>query len=136
VRRHQIAGRPIQLLGGIVKAVLLAGCVAARTTPIPTPSAAVGVAISSAPGATLAFEPTETTIRATGPITVTFRNRSSLPHNMTFTAGLTAATQTIVKPGTSDQLLLDPPGPGAYPFVCTIHDGMGGRLIVETSAGG
>jgi plastocyanin len=135
VRRHQIAGRPIQLLGGIVKAVLLAGCVAAQATPIVTPSAAVGVAISSAPGEMLAFEPVETVVRATGPITVTFQNRSSLPHNMTFT-GLTAATQTIVKSGSSDQLLLVPPGPGAYPFVCTIHDGMAGRLIVETSSGG
>jgi plastocyanin len=136
VRRHQIAGRGTQLVGGIVKAVLLAGCVAARTTPIPTPPAAVGVAISSAPGETLAFEPTESTVRAAGPITVTFHNRSSLPHNMTFTAGLTAATETIVRPGTSDQLLLDAPAPGTYPFVCTIHDGMAGALIVETSAGG
>ncbi|HEV8697804.1 MAG TPA: cupredoxin domain-containing protein [Candidatus Limnocylindrales bacterium] len=134
MRRHQIAGRGTQLLGGIVQAVLLAGCVAARATPIATPPAPVSVAISSAPGETLAFEPAESTVRAAGPITLTFQNRSSLPHNMTFTAGLKAATQTIVKPGSSDQLLLGPPGPGAYPFVCTIHDGMAGTLIVEPTA--
>jgi hypothetical protein len=50
-----------------------------------------------------------------------------------FTVGLAAATRTIVEPGTSDELLLRPPGPGAYPFVCTIHDGMAGTLIVRPS---
>jgi plastocyanin len=59
-----------------------------------------------------------------------------MPHNLTFTAGLEGGTQTIVKPGTSDQLLLAPPPPGAYPFVCTIHDGMAGRLIVQAASAG
>ena len=45
-------------------------------------------------------------------------------------------TRTIVRPGTSDQLLLAPPPPGDYPFVCTIHDGMAGRLIVEPASAG
>lgn len=87
--------------------------------------------ISTAPGDRLAFEPAETKIRATGPITVTFQNGSSLAHNITFTAGVEAGTQTIVRPGTSDHILLAPPPPGAYPFVCTIHEGMTGQLIVE-----
>jgi plastocyanin len=94
----------------------------------------VELTISTAPGERLAFEPAEPTIRATGPISLTFHNGSSLAHNMTFTAGLEAGTRTIVRPGTSDQLLLAPPPPGDYPFVCTIHDGMAGRLIIEPAA--
>lgn len=97
------------------------------------PSAAVDVTITTAPGETLAFEPAETTVRGVGAVAMTFRNGSSLPHNLVFTAGLTAATQTIVTPGTSERLLLVPPAPGAYPFVCTIHDGMAGTLIVQAT---
>jgi len=112
-------------------APLLAGCLAAGPAATATPQAVVSVTITSAPGETLAFEPAETTVQAAGPVAMTFRNDSSLPHNLVFTAGLIAATRTVVEPGTTDQLLLVPPAPGAYPFVCTIHDGMAGTLIVR-----
>jgi plastocyanin len=94
---------------------------------------AIGVTITTAPGDTLAFEPAETSIEVVGPIAVTFRNGSSLPHNLTFGAGLIAATRTIVEPGTSDQLLVAPPASGTYRFVCTIHDGMAGTLVVRAA---
>jgi plastocyanin len=137
VRRHQVGDRTSRVFAAIVAATVVAGCAAAGPTTVPTASAADAVTITSAPGDTLAFEPDEATVRADGPITLTFRNGSSLPHNMVFTAGLTASTRTIVRPGTSDELLLVPPAPGAYPFVCTIHDGMAGTLIVQpTTAGG
>ena len=48
---------------------------------------------------------------------------------------MTAATRTIVEPGGSDLLSVVPPGPGAYAFVCTIHEGMAGRLLVGPSDG-
>lgn len=118
----------------IVAALLLAGCVGTPPTPSVTPAAATEVTIRTAPGDRLAFEPAEATVRATGPIMLTFHNGSSQPHNMTFTAGVEAGTRTIVRPGTSDHILLAPPPPGAYPFVCTIHEGMGGKLIVEPAS--
>jgi len=137
VRRHPLTGRLPRLLGDILVAPLLVACVltgpAATATPpaaTATPPAAVGVTIRSAPGETLAFEPAETTVEAPGPVAVTFRNGSSLSHNLVFTGGLSAATRTVVEPGTSDYLLLFPSAPGAYPFVCTIHTGMAGTLIV------
>jgi plastocyanin len=120
--------------GGLVAALLLAGCVGAPPPPSETPPAAIEVTIRTAPGDRLAFDPAEPTVRATGPISLNFQNGSSLPHNMTFTAGVEAGTRTIVRPGTSDQILLAPPPPGAYPFVCTIHDGMAGKLIVEPAS--
>ena len=109
---------------------LVVACVAAGPAAKPNPPGSAEVTISSAPGETIVFMPVETEIRATGPIAVTFHNASSLAHNLTFTSGVTGATRTIVEPGTSDQLLLSPLRPGAYPFVCTIHDGMAGRLVV------
>ena len=90
-----------------------------------------GVTITTAPGETLAFAPVETAVQASGPIALTFRNVSSLPHNLTFTAGLSGASRTIVEPGATDLLVLTPSASGAYRFVCTIHDGMAGTLIVK-----
>jgi plastocyanin len=117
--------------GVFAMALLLARCVGTPPPASETPPRATEVTIRTAPGNRLAFEPPEATVRATGPISLTFQNDSSQPHNMTFTAGVEAGTKTIVRPGTSDRILLAPPPPGAYPFVCTIHDGMKGRLIVE-----
>ena len=85
--------------------------------------------IASAPGDRLAFDPVETLVRMPGPIALTFQNPSSVAHNLTFTSGSSAATRTIVEPGSSDRLLLALTA-GAYRFVCTIHDGMAGTLLV------
>jgi plastocyanin len=133
VRRHPLGDRPGRPLGGIGAALLLVGCVAAGPGATATPSTAVDVTIGTASGETLAFEPPAITVRAAGEIAMTFRNDSSVAHNLVFTGGLTAATSTIVEPGSSEQLVLIPPAPGSYPFVCTIHDGMSGKLIALTT---
>ncbi len=98
----------------------------------PSPAATVEVTITTARGETTAFEPAETVVAATGPISITFLNASSLPHNLTF-IGITAATRTIVEPGASDELLLTPVAAGSYPFVCTVHEGMAGVLTVPAT---
>ena len=133
MRGHPLIGRRF-LLGGIVLTLLVVGA-AARTISTAVSATAVGVTISTAPGETLAFDPAEIAVRAAGPITITFRNGSTLAHNLVFTAGVTGATRTIVEPGTSDELVLTPPRPGAFPFACTIHDGMAGTLIVLEGTG-
>ncbi len=90
------------------------------------------MSIRTAVGETTAFDPAETVVAPGAPISITFRNASSLPHNLTFT-GFTAATRTIVEPGTSDELVLSPLAAGAYPFVCTIHEGMAGILTIRAT---
>jgi plastocyanin len=109
---------------------MVLACTAAGPAASPSPAAAVRVTIMSAPGETTAFEPADTMVPAAGPISITFRNASSLPHNLTFIA-ITAATRTIVEPGTADEVLLPPLAPGAFPFVCTIHEGIAGLLTVR-----
>jgi plastocyanin len=133
VRRHPLIARPICLLRGVLATLVLAAGVTACSTATPPQMAAVTIA--SAAGEVLAFEPAEASAPAGGPIRITFRNGSSLAHNLVFTAGLSAATRTIVDPGTSDELLLTGTAPGRYPFACTIHDGMRGSLIVIGSTG-
>ncbi len=119
---------------GLVLAVLLSACQSAEATPVSPPPASIHVAVGTAPGETLAFDPAEIAVGSVVPVTMTFRNQSSVAHNLVFTGAMSVATRTIVEPGTFDQLQLHPPGAGIYPFVCTIHSGMAGRLVVGASA--
>jgi plastocyanin len=96
-----------------------------------TPSdATVEVTVGTDSGAELKFDPGEVTVRA-GEVRLTFENRSTLPHNLTFQGPISVATSTVVAPGTSETLSFTAPDPGEYPFVCTLHPGMGGTLIAE-----
>lgn len=114
----------------------MAGCGAGGSGgPSAAASADPGVTVATAAGETLAFVPSEVTAPGRGPFLLTFRNGSSLAHNLVFTGGLDAATRTIVEPGAFEELVLEPPGPGAYPFVCTIHAEMAGTLIVGGDPG-
>ncbi len=89
------------------------------------------IEISTAPGHELGFEPKAPSVDFAASIVLTFRNRSSQAHNLVFVDTIDAATRTIVEPGTSDEIGLVVPGPGSYPFVCTIHEGMHGSLSVD-----
>jgi plastocyanin len=135
VRRHPLTDRPSPWGGALGLALVLAlsGCQPAGPAPS-TPAGAVRVAVGTAPGETLAFDPVEIAIGEVVPVTMTFRNHSSVAHNLVFTDGLSAATRTIVEPGAFEELHLIPPGAGVYPFVCTIHSEMAGRLVVGGSA--
>jgi plastocyanin len=100
----------------------------------PTGSAPSGetarITIGTDTGTELKFDPAEVTVQAGGDVEVTFENRASVPHNLTFQAPLNVATETVVAPGTSGTVELTAPAPGEYAFVCTLHPGMGGKLIV------
>lgn len=117
----------MRLVGRILVATFFAAGVAAC---LPASSTPFGVTIATAPGETLAFYPSELTVQAPGPIKITFWNGSRLAHNLVFAGGLTGASRTIVEPGTTDEILLEPTAAGTYTFACTIHDGMAGALIV------
>ena len=131
MRGPAVAGPIARLLLVSVLLTIVAACLAAGPATSPGVAAAVDVTIMTASGETTAFEPAESVLAASGPISVTFLNVSSLPHNLTF-LGITAATRTIVDPGTSDEVLVAPLAEGSYPFVCTIHEGMAGVLTIRT----
>ena len=120
------------MLRALLAGPLLTGCFASDSPAAVAGPVGAAVLIATAPGETLAFVPAATTATG-GSIVVSFQNRSSLAHNLVFTGPLSAATRTIVDPGTGDELLLADVAPGAYPFVCTIHLGMGGVLTVRAS---
>jgi plastocyanin len=129
VRRHPLTRSCTRLVAVIGLAVVVAGCQATGATTS-APADGTRIAVATAPGETLAFDPPEVQVGSVMPVTMTFRNRSSVAHNLTFTNGLSAATRTIVEPGWDEVLHIVPPAPGTYTFVCTIHAGMTGRLVV------
>jgi plastocyanin len=140
-------------LGVLVAALLAISACGGATTPTPTPAATPPSANPSSPapasasgeqsgtaiettvgtdtGADLKFDPAELTVKAGADVRVTFDNRASVPHNLTFQAPLSVATSTVVAPGTSETVEFTAPAAGEYPFVCTLHPGMAGTLIVE-----
>jgi plastocyanin len=132
VRRHPLNRSYARLVTVIGLAVAVAGCQATSATTS-APADGVRIEVATAPGETLAFDPPEVQIGSVVPVTMTFRNRSSVAHNLTFTDGLVVATRTIVEPGWDEVLHIVPPAAGTYTFVCTIHAGMTGKLVVTAS---
>ena len=96
------------------------------------PSGAVTkLMIGTKTGAELQFDPDDVKVPSGATVSITFENRASVPHNLTFTAPINAATEPVVAPGTSATLEFTAPAPGEYGWACTIHPGMQGKLEVE-----
>jgi plastocyanin len=100
-------------------------------TPSTPSGEPVEITVGTDTGAELKFDPAEVTIQAGTTVRATFENRSSVPHNLTFQAPINVATATVVEPGSSETVEFKAPDPGEYAFVCTLHPGMGGKLVVE-----
>ena len=130
MRRYPLETRVRDVVRSLGATLLLAGCSLGIGNSAPS---GVDIAVATAPGEQLAFVPEELHVPAGVPVRMTFRNGSSVAHNLVFTSGIVAATKTIVDPGMTEELALAAPGPGAYQFVCTIHDGMAGTLTVEAA---
>lgn len=93
--------------------------------------AIVEITVGTDTGAELKFDPGTVTVPAGATVRLTFENRSTVPHNLTFQGPPNVATATVVAPGTSETLEFKAPDAGEYAFVCTLHSGMGGTLVVE-----
>ena len=95
------------------------------------PSPALELHVVSAPGDATAFLPDAISAPPGTLVRVTFSNASNQAHNLTFGTPIAAGTKTIVDAGQSDAATFTTPAPGTYEFVCTIHMGMSGTLVVS-----
>lgn len=91
--------------------------------PPPPPPSAVTISSSSAPPPV--WLPATTTVAAGG--TVTFKNPSPAAHNIK--SATNAWPLVTIEPDESADIVV--PGPGTYPYSCTIHAGMNGTLTVK-----
>lgn len=91
----------------------------------------VELTVATDTGSDLEFDPPAVTAPAGASVVLAFENKSTVPHNLTFDAPISAATATVVSPGASETLEFQAPDPGTYAFVCTLHPGMAGTLTVE-----
>lgn len=91
----------------------------------------VEITVSTDTGTELRFEPAEVTVPAGVTVRLTFVNQSTLPHNLTVDDPIGAATATMVDPGAEETIEFTAPEAGEYTFVCTLHPGMEGTLVVE-----
>ncbi|MEX2547252.1 MAG: cupredoxin domain-containing protein [Chloroflexota bacterium] len=124
LRGHRFGIAAAALLIGLSS--LLAGCdVIAGNRP------KLVLEIRSQQGEGVAYDPESVTARARTLIAVSFVNVSTLDHNLVFLDPLAVGTEEIVGPGESAGLEFVTPGPGQYGFVCTIHEGMRGSLLVR-----
>lgn len=91
----------------------------------------VEITVGTDEGTELLFDPTEISASAGATVRLTFVNESTVPHNLTFDDPINAATKVTVQPGEEDTIEFTAPEAGEYTYVCTLHPGMEGTLIVE-----
>ncbi len=94
-------------------------------------AAATALAVGTGAGPSLVFEPRSIQAPPNTSVSLTFNNQSTLPHNLTFEQVITAKTAEQLAGGASQTITFTTPGPGTYRFVCTIHPGMDGQLVVQ-----
>jgi plastocyanin len=129
----------VSLSAGAIYRVSAAGSdPGATAVPAPgaTGSAAAGgevveITVGTDEGTELLFDPTEVSVPAGATVRLTFVNESTVPHNLTFGDPINAATSTIVDPGAEETIEFTAPQAGEYTYVCTLHPGMEGTLVVE-----
>jgi plastocyanin len=131
-------------VGAIALIVVLVACSAASSPsaseaqPTTIPSApgnggTVEISVATDAGGALAFDPPQISVPAGAVVRLTFTNKATVPHNLTFADPINVATATVVDPGASQTIEFTAPAEGKYSFVCTLHPGMKGVLIVTAT---
>lgn len=133
--------------GAIALIFMLVACSSATTPPSGTPGRTTGestapgargevveVTVATDTGSALKFDPAQITVPAGATVRLTFNNKATVPHNLTFDEPIDVATENVVDPGASQTIEFTAPNAGEYIFVCTLHPGMEGTLVVESAS--
>jgi plastocyanin len=131
-------------VGAIALIVVLAACSSpsapsasgAQPTTIPSGPAnsrTVEISVATDAGGALAFDPSQISVPSGAMVRLTFTNKATVPHNLTFGEPINVATATVVDPGASQTIEFRTPAEGKYAFTCTLHPGMKGVLIVAAA---
>ena len=91
-----------------------------------TPSTASGGAPGTITMRSLSFHPTSVTVKVGRK--VTWRNDDNVDHNVTATRGAKFMSKAF---GNGGRYSFTPRKPGTIRYVCTLHPGMEGELVVK-----
>jgi plastocyanin len=121
---------------GVIGLVLILAACSSASSPSASQQPAAGgevveITVATDTGAAMVFDPAEITVPAGATVRLTFTNAATVPHNLTFDDPINAATENVVDPGASQTIEFIAPDAGEYTFVCTLHPGMEGTLLVE-----
>jgi plastocyanin len=117
------------VLFGAVTLLVVVVAIALRGWPVSsTPLRLEAHALSATE---FAFSPARLTAPADTRVSLTFANMSQAPHTLVLLPPIDSHSGTILEPGYTDRLDFTTPGPGEYRFVCNVHEGMAGLLVVE-----
>jgi plastocyanin len=120
----------------LLAAVALAGVAACGGSHAPKSGGGTGAAEGPASAQTFTvhgndrdqFVP-QTVVAKVGTLTLTLQN-GGVPHNLTF-RDPSLASIGVVSGGETKSSVLRLSAPGTFVFVCTIHPGMQGKLVVS-----
>src|SRR3954468_2359888 len=127
--------RPLAFVALLAVALVAAGCGGASkksssSTAAGSPPPAAGSQPGAAPGAVsmkgLRFHPDQTTVRVGQKVTWT--NDDNVVHNVTATGGAKFMSQAY---GPGKTYSFTPRKGGTISYVCTLHPGMNGKLVVK-----
>jgi len=127
--------RTLALLAAAAALVAIAGCGSSSSSSSSSAPAATTPATSAAPASggaavamqNIAFSPAVVSVKVGQ--RVTWTNDDTVDHNVTATSGATFKSSTFGKGGTFSWTA---DKPGTVSYVCTIHPGMDGKIIVSS----
>jgi plastocyanin len=96
------------------------------TTATGPADAQVATVVSNAQ---IEFEPATVNAKV-GTLKLTHRVEGAIPHNLVFGDASLGGTETLTE-GKEETLTLTFAEPGTYDFVCTIHSGQDGKVVIS-----
>jgi len=138
--RPQVPTRTLVRAGAVLAILFGAGGLAAYGVGQRPEERKAGPPPETVVAKNIAFVNKQVTGEAGKPVTVTFKNEDSVPHNMDFTVDQ-AGTQSFYKqdplPGPiNSQYQFPAPKAGTYYFHCDVHPNMTGTFTVTGAGGG
>ena len=117
------------MLFGAVALLVVVGAIALRGWP--DSSKPLRLEAHALSETEFAFSPARLAAPADTRVSLAFANMSQAPHTLVLLEPIDVRSGIILEPGHTDRLNFTTPGPGEYRFVCNVHEGMTGFLVVE-----
>lgn len=128
--RRSVLTRTRIALGAIALAAL-ALVAYGGLTGVFAPRLAVSLAAVTRGANAYAFNPDPLVVPARTTVRLTFDNQSDAPHTLILLTPVQVASNAAIAGGERASLDFTTPDAGTYRFVCNVHEGMAGTLIVR-----